>query len=87
MGALGLFTLPTVPFSELLRTAIAVSEDMTEDLEYFQAMYSVVENFGGGGITDELFVDHVDGMRGAISAYLVFAGNILNPEPGKSKSR
>jgi len=74
-------------FNDLSHRAASVSEEMTADLTWFQTWYPAVDKYVGGEDTDELLAGHFKGVRGAISAYVLFAGNILNPEPGKSKSR
>ncbi|MCJ1252175.1 hypothetical protein MMC30_009414 [Trapelia coarctata] len=79
-------SMSPVLFGGLFEKAASVDENMTADLESFQTLYPAVEKYAGGQVTDELLTSHFERMRGAISAYILFAGNILNPEPGKSKT-
>jgi len=72
---------------DLFLKAATVSKDMTKDLTSFQTMYSIIEKYLGGEGADEALSGHVKGVQEGILAYVLFASNILNPEPGKSKSR
>ena len=55
------------------------------DLKYFQATYAMIEKYTTDGDTDGVLRERVEALSHAINEYLLFAGKLLNPEPGKSR--